>query len=891
MPLSTKKVFIPLSILAALFLAGSYTIFTQSASGKSCVEPPSGLVSWWSGDTISGKTLSDIKGKNNGTLSLNYGITSVPGKVDNAIQFGGTTGDKGQYNLGTGPIKIGNPTNLNFGSGPFSLEVWFNWEGSKIGGGVGEIIRKSTDSGSSPGPGYWLRVVATKPQDRENILEFQVGDLINVGNAVARRATTPIVPRVWYHAVATLDHDIMKLYLNGELKSTVEMKGTPEVLDAKTTSNAQFFIGGSEQWNFRGFIDEVSVYKKALSQSEVQSIFNAGSAGKCKSSITPETPEPQTPEPSKPPVSVSPTPAILSDITYPVKELGNCGSQQDCKAYCSVPSNYSNCATFAQKNNLSVLVPAVFAAMQKGESPGQCKDEVSCRKYCEDVDHINECSDFIEKFNLASSKELKEIRKVATAKKAGVSFPGSCKNKASCLAYCENSAHAVECMEFALKAGFIAKEDVESVSKIIPYLKSGGKLPGGCTTKELCDAYCNNDAHTNECVDFAVGAGFMPKEDADIVKKTGGKGPGNCRSREACDSYCKDETHINECVDFAVKAGFISEADAADAKKYKITSGPGNCKNKADCEAFCVLPENQDTCFKFAKDHGMISEEDLKNIEQYRNQGPPDFSQVNPKWLACMEKEMGPDIFGRFKAGKSNRPDFSVVQTAQKKCQSEMGPDIRKEIEACLSKTTCVEFNSCFDALPKGNQQSNQQSSGQGSQDESGKKIQARVSACFQEKIDACLALSCSEFTTCMKSFQQGGQGGGKQGTGNQGQQQKQGSENPKVNAKIQTCQKELTEIKMKEIQGKIDACLALSCSEFDSCIKSIQQGGGEQGGQQQKQGQGAPDPKVNAKVQACQKEKINSCLSKPCSEFQACLNSLGGGSNGFALAAVYNGF
>src|SRR3989344_8612136 len=77
--------------------------------------------------------------------------------------------------------------------------------------------------------------------------------------------------------------------------------------------------------------------------------------------------------------------AQISNITYPVAELGSCGSQQECKTYCSISSNYSKCATFAQKNNLTVLIPAVFAAMQKGESPGQCKDEASCRNYCEDI--------------------------------------------------------------------------------------------------------------------------------------------------------------------------------------------------------------------------------------------------------------------------------------------------------------------------------------------------------------------------------------------------------------------------------------------------------------------------------------------------------------------------
>ncbi|MBI1985029.1 MAG: hypothetical protein HYS60_02930 [Candidatus Wildermuthbacteria bacterium] len=439
-------------------------------------------------------------------------------------------------------------------------------------------------------------------------------------------------------------------------------------------------------------------------------------------------------------------------IRYPIAELGNCTDQQECKAYCGVSSNYSKCAAFAQKNNLTVEVPddkkAVFVAMQKGESPGGCKDEASCRNYCEDIDHIEECVNFVEKFNLASVDELKEIHQMANVKKAGVAFPGNCKTKESCLKYCDNSVNAVECMEFALNAGFIPQEDIEAVGKILPYLKSGGKLPGGCTTKESCDTYCTNDTNTNECVDFAVGAGFMTKEDADIVKKTGGKGPGNCRSREACDSYCKDTAHIDECVDFAVKAGFISQEDADQAKKYRITSGPGGCKSKAECEAFCVV--NQDVCFQFAKDHGMLSEEDLKNIEEQR-EFMALLDKASPEWLACMEKELGQSFFERFKAGKLTQTEAKspALEAAQRKCGSEMA-------------------------------------------------------------------------------------------------------------------------------QEKQAVCLALSCSEFEACLKDLQSGGGDQGGEQQ--GEGTPDPAVNAKFHACQTEKINACLTKPCGEFQACLNSLGGG-------------
>src|SRR3989344_9645420 len=63
------------------------------------------------------------------------------------------------------------------------------------------------------------------------------------------------------------------------------------------------------------------------------------------------------------------------EITYPIRELDNCASQQECKAYCDTESNYSKCSDFAQKNNLTELMPAVYTTMQNGDGPGGCNGE------------------------------------------------------------------------------------------------------------------------------------------------------------------------------------------------------------------------------------------------------------------------------------------------------------------------------------------------------------------------------------------------------------------------------------------------------------------------------------------------------------------------------------
>jgi hypothetical protein len=70
----------------------------------------------------------------------------------------------------------------------------------------------------------------------------------------------------------------MKVYLDGVLVGTKLASG------AITSSAANAAIGGLPVYNLfsKATIDEVELFDRALSASEIQAIFNAGSAGKCK---------------------------------------------------------------------------------------------------------------------------------------------------------------------------------------------------------------------------------------------------------------------------------------------------------------------------------------------------------------------------------------------------------------------------------------------------------------------------------------------------------------------------------------------------------------------------------------------------------------------------------
>ncbi len=226
-----------------------------------CATSPSGLVAWWNADAVAGTIATDIKGNNNGTIS---NATLVSGKVGNAFKFNGTNGE----------VNMGNPASLNFGTAPFSLESWVKWDGSGNYGAL-NIIRKS-NYGPDPGAGYWMRI----GRDGKTV-EFSVG--ATTGPDGQSLITAPFSSGVWHHVVATRDNaDTVKLYVDGESVGTI----VRQALKAQSTSGSSFTLGSwADQHSefFPGLIDEVSVYNRALDASEVKTIFNADSAGKCAS--------------------------------------------------------------------------------------------------------------------------------------------------------------------------------------------------------------------------------------------------------------------------------------------------------------------------------------------------------------------------------------------------------------------------------------------------------------------------------------------------------------------------------------------------------------------------------------------------------------------------------
>lgn len=234
------------------------TIFIITGGGGNCVPPPAGLVSWWPGDG----NANDILGANNGAIQ--GGVTFPTAQVSQGFNFASDT-DR---------VTAPHNANLNVQTPGFTADFWM--KGSKNQPqSLAVVVEKSHGFVDSTG---WL----FQFESSTGRLTFGIGaGGSSISNFPIVTSMADILDGNFHFITGTWDGSTIRLYVDGTLQGTQAL-ATP----ANNTRplNIGFAAGaGTPQRFFRGVVDELEVFNRALSESEIRSIFNAGSAGKCKS--------------------------------------------------------------------------------------------------------------------------------------------------------------------------------------------------------------------------------------------------------------------------------------------------------------------------------------------------------------------------------------------------------------------------------------------------------------------------------------------------------------------------------------------------------------------------------------------------------------------------------
>ena len=243
---------------------GTYNFQTVFDAVRSTADlpavPPAGMVSWWPGD---GNAM-DIVDHNDGTLSGDAGF--APGMVGQGFSFDGT-GDL---------VIVPASPNLNI-LGDVTVDLWAKRARFRFGAFSHLLNKGGGVTGNVDVPTAYA---LSFNQSDELRASFERAD----GTGV--ELTGPaVVDDAFHHYAYVRSGNNHKLFMDGVVVASGDFAGTPG-----DTSALPFVIGAFRTDSdptgfasyFGGVIDEVEVFNRALTDTEIEGIFNAGVMGKIK---------------------------------------------------------------------------------------------------------------------------------------------------------------------------------------------------------------------------------------------------------------------------------------------------------------------------------------------------------------------------------------------------------------------------------------------------------------------------------------------------------------------------------------------------------------------------------------------------------------------------------
>jgi len=242
-------------VKAKAFMSGYTASAEASASFTKQVVGASDLVGYWKFDEGTGTTVSDSSGNGN-TGTLTNGPLWTAGRIGNALYFDGINDS----------ITIPDSNSLDL-SGSFTFSAWVN------------PVSTFTDFRSILVKNYKYFLYASGAGYCGD--GSPLGGFSEVTNQTVCQPS-PLPANAWTYLALSYNGSTLTLYRDGIPVATSNATGA---LSA-TTGTLQ--IGASQFGEyFQGLIDEVRIYKRALTDTEIQTIYQQESANTSQSTATP----------------------------------------------------------------------------------------------------------------------------------------------------------------------------------------------------------------------------------------------------------------------------------------------------------------------------------------------------------------------------------------------------------------------------------------------------------------------------------------------------------------------------------------------------------------------------------------------------------------------------
>ena len=232
-------------IIATITLCLSITcsIFAQNVDD--------GLVAHFPFD---GYPIIDKSGNNNKAI-MNGDTTLGCGVEGNSIRFDGLT---------TGALFIGSSLFDNFKTGPFSVSFYFK-PSNQVGNATLDILSKRGGCNSDS-------VFAIRYTPVSNQISVELSENVNNRSIIVQRLD---FNRCWQHICVVREFQRVALYVNGRLAQTVFSSKRVNITNAAALRIAGSPCLTTTDRRFAGFLDELRIYNRPLSDDEVGLLFRS----------------------------------------------------------------------------------------------------------------------------------------------------------------------------------------------------------------------------------------------------------------------------------------------------------------------------------------------------------------------------------------------------------------------------------------------------------------------------------------------------------------------------------------------------------------------------------------------------------------------------------------
>ena len=222
---------------------------TETEEGP--VDLRSGLVAWYTFDESEGTIARDSAGGHNGVV---HGAIWAEGKIGGALDFDGVS----DY------VSVPDSPELNI-TGDLTIAAWVNFQEGGLGydGSEKAIVTKCYNNGAFNNPFDFRSDISDEP-----VLAMVRA---NQASHECLYSDKHITLDSWHHVAVRVKNSVTYFYVDGVL--TGKSWGEPALKSRPTGNNYPLLIGArSDGMFFDGLIDEVRIYNRALTASEIKAL-------------------------------------------------------------------------------------------------------------------------------------------------------------------------------------------------------------------------------------------------------------------------------------------------------------------------------------------------------------------------------------------------------------------------------------------------------------------------------------------------------------------------------------------------------------------------------------------------------------------------------------------